>query len=78
MFQRSPHGAFVRRAGTQHALSAKRGLRELPRLLELVGPLAVVGAELGHSLLEALLPLIPRGFQLLLQGLDLGVALPLH
>jgi hypothetical protein len=45
--------------------------------MELVRPLAVLGSELGQSLLEALLPLIPRGRQLLLQGRDLGVALAL-
>ena len=58
--------------------SAERGLRQLPRLMELVRSLAVIGSDLGQPLLEALLPLIPRGFQLLLQGLDLGFALPLH
>ena len=46
--------------------------------MELVRSLAVTARELGHSLLEKLLPLIPRGFQLLLQRPDLGFALPLH
>jgi hypothetical protein len=45
--------------------------------MELVRPLAVLGSKLGQSLLEALLPLIPRGFQLLLQGLDFGRVLAL-
>jgi hypothetical protein len=39
---------------------------QFPRLKELVRPLAMPGSKLGQSLLEALLPLIPRGFQLLL------------
>ena len=58
--------------------SAERWLRQLPRLMELLGSLAVVGSDLGQPLLEQLLPLIARGFQLLLQGLDLGIAFPLH
>src|SRR4026207_513726 len=45
--------------------------------MELVRPLVVFGSDLGQSLLETWLPLIPRGRQLLLQGLDLGVALAL-